>query len=229
MAQLNFQGFQLRQNSPAEALFQLRPGRIADCQILQFAFQRCSLVGDIGIVPIGLTDALQVPLSVADDLARIHWGRSGAIVDAFRIVTAVAVISSGVATVEATTTLLVTTTALLAALSLLLATLLPALTAFTLLTALALLATLLPLLTLLLTALLLTALSLLLALALLLPLLLALLTTLALLLTVLALLPLLTLRKLLLQAFDLGARALDGRHLAFHLVLLSGGSLLAVA
>ena len=71
--------------------------------------------------------------------------------------------------------------------------------------------------------------ALLLALALLLPLLLALLTTLALLLTVLALLPLLTLGKLLLQAFDLGARALDGRHLAFHLILLSAGPLFAVA
>ena len=122
--------------------------------------------------------------------------------------------------------LLVSTT--LATLSLLLAaTLLTTtlLAAFTLLTTFAL--AILALLTLLATLSLLLAL--LTALALLLALLLTLLA-LALLLTVLALLPLLThLGELLLQAFDLRARALNGRHLTFHLILLSGPCLLAVA
>jgi hypothetical protein len=229
VTELDFERFELRQNRAAQALLELGARGIADREILQLLFESSGIASDLRIVTIRLPDGLEVALCIADDLARVHRGQI-AIVDAFRVVPAVAIVTAGVgATVVASATVLVT--AALATLGLLLATLLTATALLaTLLAALllaALLATLLALAlllaTLLLTALL-AALSLLLAtlltvLARLLPL--ALLALLATLLTALS-------GLLLQQPIQLCAQVLNGGHLTF-LFVLAGGLTLAVA
>jgi hypothetical protein len=181
------------------------------------------LVRQVCVVPIRRSNRLNFALCIADDLAWIDGGRRRAIVNALRVVTAVTIEATGVtdvATVKAASTILIAAALLAVGLLLatLLATLLPALLATLLPTAL--LATFALLSTLLALALLL-ALTLLLTIGLLLALLAALLSVLALL-AALAVLALLRLSELLLQTFNLRARAFDRGYLPLAFALTSG-------
>ena len=109
-AELDFERFELRKHGAAQASFEFRTRRIPDSEVVQLTLQRGSLTGDFTVIAIRLLNGAQITLRIADDLARVNGSRSGAVILAFGVVAASAVIAADLASVVTASTVLIAAT-----------------------------------------------------------------------------------------------------------------------